>query len=809
MKSLYSVLFVLIGQLCFAQNSISGQLLDENEAPIEFANVILYATADSSMVKVETSNSDGKFAFKGMISGNYFLKSSFVGYQEIEVNDLDLSSSDIDLGGISFTIESTTLQEATVTARRAIVEVKPDRTVFNVEGTINAVGDDAISLLRKAPGVLVDNNDNISVLGRSGVLVYVDGKRLPLGGEDLSNYLQSLTAEQIDHIDIITNPGAKYEAEGNAGIIDIRLKKNKNHGSNGTISSSFSHGRYPTGNLNLNGNYRNDKLNVYGAIGTNAGKRFMEMNFDSRQNGLRLNEQASFISKNYSANTRFGMDYYLSKNQTLGFQISNNITDASSDDYDRIDISPLSTPDMIDSILVAETETDRDFDQNSFNINYAYSNKETFNLNIDLDYGRFRTDRFRVQPNDFFDASLENLLSSNTQKFDTPTDIDIYTAKVDFEKNAFGGNLGIGAKLSKIDSDNSFLVFDVVNETDVMDERSSNIFGYDEMVYAGYINYARRLNDRWNLNAGLRAEQTGTDGVLTAFMEELQEEAVIQDYLSWFPNIGLTYSKNPNHIWAVAYGRRINRPDYNVLNPFNNQLSEISFEKGNPNLRPEIVNNMELSYTLKYRYNFKLSYSKTTDQITRLIGPDDSDPRASFINWDNLAEQTVYNFNAALPFQFTDKWNSFFNVSASYIDNQADYGDGAIVDVQKFNYNLFQQQTFTLPKGYVFELSGWFSGPGVWGGVFEYDASYSLNLGLQKKFFDNKLNVKISANDITQQAYWSGVSEFDGLVSEGDGRWDSRRVGINLSYNFGNQNVKSRKRKTGLEDEAGRVGDGE
>ena len=500
MKNLYLFLLLLGAQFTVAQSSVQGKILDENEAPVEFANVVMYASSDSSMVKVATSDQDGLFVFAGINPGNYFVKSSFVGYQEIVVQDINVENQNIELGTLNFQVETATLQEATVTARRAMVEVKPDRTVFNVQGTINAVGDDAISLLRKAPGVLVDNNDNISVLGRSGVLVYVDGKRLPLGGEDLTNYLQSLTAEQIDHIDIITNPSAKYEAEGNAGIIDIRLKKNKNHGSNGTVSSAFSHGRYPVGNLNLTGNYRNDKINVYGGLSGNAAKRFTELNFDSQQNGLRLQEEASFVNTNYSVNGRFGMDYFLSKDQTLGFQVTNNVTDASSDDYDTIDISNLSAPDMIDSILIAETESTRDFTQNSFNLNYAYSNKETFNLNIDLDYGRFRTDRFRVQPNEFFDPTLQTMLTSRTQKFDTPTDIDIYTGKIDYDKNVFGGNLGLGAKFSKIDSDNSFLVFNVEDAEDVRDDRLSNLFTYDEMVYAGYINFARQLNQQWNLN---------------------------------------------------------------------------------------------------------------------------------------------------------------------------------------------------------------------------------------------------------------------------------------------------------------------
>jgi len=202
--------------------------------------VALYATQDSSFAKVGVSDDIGKFKLQGIDAGNYFLVASYVGYSDIRIEDIDLTKDQQeDLKILQFKPITTELAQATVTAKRDMVEVKGDRMVFNVQGTTNSAGSDAISLLRIAPGVVVDNNDNINVLGRSGVLLFVDGKRLPLTGEDLSSYLQNLPAEQIDRIDIITNPGAKYEAEGNAGILDIRLKKDKNLGANGSVNGAL------------------------------------------------------------------------------------------------------------------------------------------------------------------------------------------------------------------------------------------------------------------------------------------------------------------------------------------------------------------------------------------------------------------------------------------------------------------------------------------------------------------------------------------------------------------------------------------
>jgi hypothetical protein len=320
------------------------------------------------------------------------------------------------------------------------------------------------------------------------------------------------------------------------------------------------------------------------------------------------------------------------------------------------------------------------------------------------------------------------------------------------------------------------------------------------------MNFARQFGEKWNVSAGVRAEQTDATGDLQAFKAELQEPPVELNYLNWFPSAGVTYQLSQQNSLSLNYGRRINRPDYNVLNPFNNQISQLSYEKGNPFLRPEIVNNLELGYTLAYRYNFKIAYSKTTDQITRLMAPDENDPRAGFITWDNLASQTIISANISAPVQITEKWNAYFNVSASHLDNQADYGNGAVVDLQAFTYNIFQQHTITLPWGFQGEVSGYYSGPGVWGGVFEYESNWSLNLGLQRKFLDDKLNVRVSGQDLFYETGWDGESNFAGLISQGSGRWDSRRISVSMNYQFGNQNIKSRKRKTGLEDEAGRLG---
>ena len=779
MKGFLTLSICLFSCWLVAQDgSIQGVLQEDNGTPIVYANVVLFHSADSSLYKAAASDEQGVFRMPGIEDGTYQLKVTYVGLPDYTKDDVIVKNGQLlDLGILKFQPAAIELETATVKASRSMVEVKPDRTIFNVEGTINSTGADALSLLRKAPSVTIDNNDNISVLGRAGVLLYVDGKRLPLTGDDLSNYLQSLQADQIDRIDIITNPSAKYEAEGNAGIIDIRLKKDKSLGANGSVNLTASQGRFGNAYIGGTANYRNKTMNTFVNLGAGSGTKIFEMDFESFQNGLFLNEE-NFNKNLYDTyDLRWGTDFFLNKNHTLGFLVKFGKNNNERRSKSRNEISSQSTIDLIDSILIANITAEGERLNQSYNINYRFDQGKGKSLNIDIDYGRYDMDNDRLLPNQYFDAAEQNILTEITNQFITPSIIDIYTAKIDYETPSFWeGQLGFGAKFSKVVSDNDFLVFDVVDAVSSQNNFSSNLFKYDEEVFAGYFTYSKTLNEQWSVYAGLRAEQTDASGDLTAFLPELQEPPVEQNYLSWFPSAGVTWNVAPKHSLALNYGRRINRPDYQVLNPFNNQLSQLSYEKGNPFLRPEIVNNIELGYTMAYRYNFKIGYSRTIDQITRLIGPDDNDPRAGFITWENLANQTIWSANISAPIQILEKWNAYFNISGNYTDNQADYGDGAVVDVQAWGYSIYQQHTIDLPAKFKGEVSGWFTGPGVWGGVFKFKAMGSLNLGLQRKFLNDRLNVRASMNDVFFTSGWDGVSEFNGLRSSGRGNWDSRRV---------------------------------
>ena len=820
MKTTLCLAFLCIFCTCVrAQHTLNGRVEDEQGMAVSFANVALYSSADSQLVKVEITGDDGSFRLHNLATSTYDLVVTFLGAPDLRHDGFHLDQS-LDLGILQLAPAGIDLAEAVVTATRALVEVKPDRTIFNVQGTINAAGNDALALLRMAPGVTLDNNDNISVLSRAGVIIYVDGRRLPLTGTDLTNYLRNLIAEQIDRIDIISSPGAKYEAEGNAGIIDIRLKKAENEGTNGTLSASGSQGRYAIYSLNAGGNYRNRKFNLFGNLGYTSNDSYTRSVFRSRQNQFLLFDNQYSQPRSRTPAARLGLDLYLGKRSTLGALYSGQFQSVERDVLNRTDIYrdssgstglPPAPPDCsrADSILYGGVDGHGDHTQNTFNLNYNYAIAAGHNLNVDLDYGRFRNDDVLDQPNRY-ETPDGQLLRTADAFFDTPIDIDIYTGRLDYDFPLGSGAASAGAKYTRVKTDNTFLAYDGLSPAISLRADRSNEFTYDETVYAAYLSYAGSFSDRLSYSAGLRLEATRADSRLLELEDNAVTTPIDSNYYSLFPNAGLTYQINENHTLNFRYGRRINRPDYNVLNPFRVQLNELSYEAGNPTLGPEIVNNFQLGYTIASRYNFQLAYSHTEDAIARLFSPDRVNPAAGFATYDNLNQRSVYSFSANAPVQLTDWWSVYFSGATSYVSNQANFAEEfgtpeASVDVTQFNYSGLLQNTFTLPGEFTAELTGRYISAGVSEGIFEYDALGYVNVGLQRSFLAGQLNVKLSGNDLFRTLIIDGGSEFDGLLFRGRIVSDSRRVALSVSYNFGNQKVSSRRRDTGLDEPAGRV----
>jgi iron complex outermembrane recepter protein len=790
---------------------ITGKVLGNEGQPLSFANVLLYSVADSSLVKAEYTEDDGSFELQHIAAGSYWVNVSYVGLPEYNSQVFQLvTGQEVSIPEIRLSSKGVDLTEVTVVARKPIVEVHPDKTVFNVEGSINATGSDAMELLRKAPGVVVDNNDNIIVSGKNGVQVYIDGKPTQLSTSDLAAYLRTVQSSEIASIEIITNPSAKWDAEGNAGIINIRMKKDKRLGGNGSANFGYTRGAFNNYNGSLSGNYRNKKMNTFGSYNYSEGKSENVFNLYREQVGLAYDQTNPGEHEHNSHNFKLGNDFFLNEKNTLGVLVNGYNSEYLGEQNSRMKISSIGSP-TTDSSLIADSFNKGKRQNYNFNLNYRFDNSKGVVWNLDGDYGFFKNDNNDLNPNRIYTGdggTNSELLSEEIFRTVAPTNIDIATFKVDHERPLLKGQLSTGAKFSYVSTDNDFNFYNVINGEDIVDIDRTNRFVYTENVNAVYGNFSRQFG-KIGIQAGLRVEQTNSEGDLTA-LKPVNDQNVKRDYLDFFPSGGVTWQASEKHMFQLTYSRRIDRPSYQDLNPFEGRLDKLTFEKGNPFLNPQYTHSVQLNHTFMHMFNTSLSYSRTTDLITRLTFIDDRNEQASFITWENLGLQNNLSLNLSAPITISKWWNAYANLSGYRTYNKGDFGDGVEVDLAVWAYNFYAQNTFTLPMGFVAEISGWYNSPSVWGGTFETDAMWSMDAGLQKKLMQDKMTVKLSLSDLFKTNEWNAESFFGPLYMRGGGGWDSRRFRVNLTYNFGNQQVKgARRRATGLEDEKGRIKSGD
>ncbi|THU42051.1 TonB-dependent receptor [Niastella caeni] len=790
---------------------ITGNVKDDQGKGLSGATVTLKKVKDSALVKLAATNAAGQYSFASINAGNYFVAVSYTGHKAKTSAAFEVSGTgDVAVPEVVLTKTSGNLKEVVVAARKPMIEVKADKTILNVEGSVNAVGQDALDLLRKAPGVIVDKDDNLTLSGKNGVQVYVDGRPTPLNGKDLSDYLRTLQSSSIEAIEIITNPSAKYEAAGNAGIINIRLKKNKSYGTNGSVNAGYNQGITPKYNGGISLNHRNKHVNLFGNYSYNDNTN--ETNITLRREILdTLFDQKSKLNiDTRSHNFKAGMDYFINKRSTIGIMTNGSFSDMDMDNYSRTEISYIPTK-QPDRLLIADNTNANKKNNINGNLNYRYADSTGHELNIDADFGAYRNKSDQFQPNYYFDPN-NNPLYSRIYHMLAPTDIDIYSMKADYEQNFKKGRLGVGGKVSFVESNNDFRRFDVDPNTkdETLDIFRSNSFVYKENINAGYLNYNRQFKG-FMIQAGLRVENTHATGRSQGIKQDAggnfvtYDSTFTRDYTNLFPSAAITLNKKPMSQFSFTYSRRIDRPNYQNLNPFEFKLDEYTYQKGNTELRPQYTNSFGITHTYKYRLNTTLNYSHVKDIFSQLV--DVTEKSKAFITQKNLATQDIVSLNISYPFMY--KWYSIFgNLNAYYSKYKADLGVDRKVNLDVFAFNFYAQQSFRLGKGYTAEMSGFYTSPSIWQGTIKSSKIWSIDGGVQKTVLKGNGTVKASVSDIFRTFKWKGTSNFAGQQTLASGNWESRQLKLNFTYRFGNSQVKAaRQRKTSLEEENKRAAD--
>lgn len=797
---LLSNLFFIFFTLNLSAQSISGIVKDKTGEKMEFITVLLLNVKDSSLVKGAITDVEGKFDIKNMPSGRYFLSASGTGFAKTNTQAFDYKGDSYTLEPIVLKQSDTELAAVTVTSSKPLIEIQADKLVVNVEGSINATGSNALELLQKTPSVQVDQDDNVSLEGKQGVRIYIDGKPSPLSGRDLAAVLKSMQSSDIEAIEIITNPSAKYDAAGNVGIINIRLKKNKKIGTNGNISINPTMGVTPKIDASGSLNYRNKKLNVFGNAGYGQGIWHNWRANDKILDGVAFNTSISSEWHNKYKNFKAGADYSLNDKNSIGIVVNGSQSNRNFITNSQTIIGDF-TEGVLDSAKLISTSSAPGTSQNlNYNLNYRFADTSGHELTLDADFGQYSGTTNLFQPNDYTYKNPFQLPYSVVYRQSTPTNITILSFKADYEQRFLKGKLGYGLKASNVESENTLDAYTVESNVSVRDTNKSNSFTYSEKVFAGYLNYNKTFNKKWSLQAGLRAEQTISLGNLVSYKRNALDK-VDTSYLNLFPSFALTYNASKNHTLNLNYSRRINRPSYEDLNPFEYRIDELTYYKGNAFLQPRYTDRIKLTHTFMSKLTTSLAYYYTSNEynnISRIDG------YKIYNTTENFSYSQGVSLNISLNTPITKWWEINYSFYCQKNAIHGEFNDGTVYDVANQNWGFNGSTTFKINKSTTFEISGWYRSKFTW--IYVNRTQGMMDIGLKKKILKDKADIKFSMGDVLNTVGFSALFVHNNIYQNIYGVWEARRYTINFNYRFGSNEIKSaREHKGGAEDESGRI----
>lgn len=796
------VLLLTAFSLTAQDAKIEGSIADASGGPLGFANVLLLNQADSSLYRGEITDVDGRFVFEKVKTGKYLLQSTMVGYNKVYSDTFThdgINSTTIPI--LSLT-NGVSIEEVTVTGKKPLIELHADKMILNVDNSSISAGNSALEILQKAPGVIVDNNQNISLRGKQGVLVTINGKNQYLSGEEITRLLENMPATNIKNIEIVTNPSAKYDAEGNSGIINIVLKKNENLGTNGSLSSTFRQGWRTSHFQNLNLNYRSEKVNVYG------GAEYYNFGWQQNLDLVRtipfgegetvFDQKSKMIESGDGYNLKLGIDYLLSPMTTVSLLAKRNAGDEQDDNNTTTDIRGINMPAF--DVLLVEAYDNEEYMQNTLNANIRHKfNDEGLELTLDADISQYRNDGSFNYDNFFQDQNGNSLTSPYFLRNNQGSNIDIFAGKIDFTIPVSKKmNLEFGAKTSMVSTENSTLFEDQNADGQWMSQvERSNDFMYDEDVWAAYANGSGSFG-KIMIQAGLRLEQTRSEGRSITL-----NQSVPRKYTNLFPSLSLSTEVVEGQNVSLTYSRRLERPNYRDLNPFENYLDQYTFQRGNPFLNPQYSNAFGLNYSIGRSLFISLNYSHTTDANTEVIEQESSENK-TFQTRQNLDDFNNFSATVSMPRVITEWWTTRLNLTTFYNEYSSVIPSG-ILDNSDWAHVLNINNELNLPGEWQAEVSGQFQSGMVFG-LFQIDPRAGLDLGVSRKILKGKGNLKINMSDVfrSQNSTVKILQDDINLLVEQVN--DTRRLTVNFSYSFGNQKVKAaRKRRTAAQDEAGRI----
>ncbi|MEP6674139.1 MAG: TonB-dependent receptor, partial [Ferruginibacter sp.] len=693
-----------------AQGKISISVLNEQQQPIENVTVVLLRSKDSALLKTSITDKNGRADFDHIKTGDYLLKAMAVNFITRYSAKISITTETpaTNVPPLLLVKNKQQLNEVLVTTRKPFIQRLNDRIVVNVDNSIINAGSSAMDVLEKSPGVNIDQNDVIGLRGKQGVIIMIDGKPSPMTGADLANYLRGLPSAAIDRIDIISNPSSKYDAAGNAGIIDIHMKKDQRIGTNGTFTAGYGQGVYPKTNTGVTFNYRNKKVNVFGnynyAYRINLNHLVLDRNFYNNGTFSGQDKKDNYSKTPFNTHTgRLGADFFPDKKTIIGFVVNSNFSHINrTNDNNSLVIDDHKNP----LFTFKAFSSNHDHQGNVVgNINYKHTFDSTGKeLTADIDYGSYFSGSLSRTATQYFNLNGSSQQPDYILDGDQDGRLILRTAKMDFtdplKKSA---KLEMGFKSSYVSSDNDAKFFDASSGTPQNDTTKTNHFFYDEYNNAAYLNYSRDFK-KYDIQFGLRGEQTN--------VKTRQAKGDIRfdtAYFQLFPSAFFNYKLAEDKKVGVSVSRRIDRPGYSQLNPFLFLIDVTTYATGNPALLPQLTWSYELNYTVK-DLNLTLNYSHTkNNQNVAIARFKDVFPNA--VSADNVTVQIPVNIassdyiglNIASPFKINKCWNMITDANLYYNHFNGSLG-GTTLNNGKPAYDVRLNNAFTFKKGWSAEL---------------------------------------------------------------------------------------------------------
>lgn len=788
-----------------AQTAKINGAVTGTQKPVEAASVGVLRAKDSAIVKMAVTDKTGQFEVEKLAAGKYLVLIQSVGYNKYYSPVFDLANGQsYIIQPITLTNISKELEGVVVTSKKPMIEQKLDRTIINVDASPTNAGATVLEVLEKSPGISVDKDGNISLKGKQGVVVLIDGKPTYLGAQDLANMLRNMSSSNLETIELMTNPPARFDASGNSGVINIKTKKTKTMGYNASITSGYTQGVLPKSNHSFNLNYRQNKINFFANASYNYNEQFgnikIDRNFRNQQTGNLLttfNQLAKNNRMSNSYNYKAGFDYFMNKKTTLGLVVNgyNNVQDDYTDNTTYI-------KDPAGSVLT-RTQAINDINMKFKNVGVNANLRHVFDstgkeLTIDADYINYTQDNKQVLSNEFFDHMGNIKSPDEILRGILPASINIYSLKADYSQTLKGQvKFEAGVKSSYVNTDNNAQYANWNGSQFVNDITRSNHFLYKENINAAYVNFSKQFSKKWSGQLGLRAENTNITG-----NQLTTGEVFKRNYTQVFPTMYIGYTLNEKNQFALSYGRRIDRPNYQDLNPFYYFLDKYTYSVGNPYLRPQFSHNIELVHTFRGILNTSLNYSRTNDIIQDVLEQIDS-TNSSFMKKSNIARRQNLGASVSLGMPVT-KWfrtNIYLNVFYNHFKGMVNNGEISI-GATSFMTNISNQ--FTFPKGWGAEISGFYRTQGV-EGVLVARPMGGLNVGFTKQVLKNKGMVRLVVRDVLYTQIFNGYSRYQNVDVTIRQNRDSRVVNLSFTYRFSKGKTAAQRKRGGANEEQNRV----